>query len=197
MPFKPLPVLRDTIDEIEISSPCSVPWEGMRGDDRVRFCGQCRQNVYNVREMSRAEARRLIANREQRVCVRIFRRDDGTVVTADCWSRLRAARRRGLLPFVAMMIIVGCTELLAAGFGIRTLWSAFHRPGMGATTPRPVPEMAAPLAGEPKPQPPYPLPPLMGAPPPPKMIGKTSQKMGEIAAPVGHMAGRVRHKQKP
>jgi hypothetical protein len=50
------------------------------GDGRTRFCGQCRQNVYNVEAMSRGEARRLIAAREGRVCVRILRRPDGTVV---------------------------------------------------------------------------------------------------------------------
>jgi hypothetical protein len=114
----------DTIDQIEISSPCTVSWEEMRaaggagGDERVRFCGQCRQNVYNVEAMSRLEARRLIAAREGRVCVRILRRPDGTVVTADCWARLRAARRRGFLPFLSMMVLVGITELIAVGLGL-------------------------------------------------------------------------------
>jgi len=49
---------RDGVDQIEISSPCTVSWDGMRpagGDGRVRFCGQCRQNVYNVEATSRAE----------------------------------------------------------------------------------------------------------------------------------------------
>jgi xanthine dehydrogenase molybdopterin-binding subunit B len=32
----------------------------MPADDRVRFCGQCRQNVFNVAALSRDEARRLI-----------------------------------------------------------------------------------------------------------------------------------------
>ena len=112
---------RDAIDQIEISSPCTVSWDEMRaagGDGRVRFCGQCRQNVYNVEAMSRVEARRLIAAREGRVCVRILRRPDGTVVTADCWARLRAARRRGFLPFLGMMVLVGFTELIAIGVGL-------------------------------------------------------------------------------
>jgi hypothetical protein len=112
---------RDAIDEIEISSPCTVSWDDMRaagGDGRVRFCGQCRQNVYNVEAMSRVQARRLIAARERRVCVRILRRPDGTVVTADCWARLRAARRRGFLPFLGMMVFVGFTELIAMGVGL-------------------------------------------------------------------------------
>jgi len=119
-------VPRDAIDQIEISSPCTVSWDEMRaagGDGRVRFCGQCRQNVYNVEAMSRVEARRLIGAREGRVCVRILRRPDGTIVTADCWARLRAARRRGFLPFLGMIVLVGLTELVAIGAGLCRLRS--------------------------------------------------------------------------
>lgn len=135
---------RDAIDEIEISSPCTVDWEGMRqrpGDGRVRFCGQCRQNVYNVEAMSRGEARRLIAAREGSVCVRILRRPDGTVVTADCWARLRAARRRGILPFLGMMLLVALTEICAIGVGLFRL----HRM-VGGQTDRPVTSVAVPRA---------------------------------------------------
>jgi hypothetical protein len=66
----------------------------------------------------RAEARRLLAEREGRLCVRILRRSDGTVVTADCWTRLRAARRRGIAPFLAMLLVVAWAELLAIRFGL-------------------------------------------------------------------------------
>jgi hypothetical protein len=132
---------RDDIDQIEISSPCTVSWEEMRqtpGDGRVRFCGQCRQNVYNVEAMSRGEARRLIAAREGSVCVRILRRPDGTVVTADCWARLRAARRRGILPFLGMMLLVGLTELIAIGVGLSRLHSfIYRRPALENIEPAP------------------------------------------------------------
>ena len=40
---------------------------------------QCKQNVYNVSELTRAEANRLL---RARACVRIYRRPDNTVVTA-------------------------------------------------------------------------------------------------------------------
>ncbi len=106
------------MDQIVIASPCTVPWSSMPGDDRVRFCGRCRQNVYNVEGFGRAEARRLVAEGEGRLCVRILRRTDGTVVTADCWARLRAARRRGIAAFLAMLLVVGWTELVAIRFGL-------------------------------------------------------------------------------
>lgn len=136
---------RDEVDQIEIKSPCTVSWDEMRpagGDGRVRFCGQCRQNVYNVEMMGRGEARRLIAMREGRVCVRILRRPDGTVVTADCWARLRAARRRGFLPFVGMLVLVGFTELIAIGAGLTRLKTRW-----GAPPPAP-PRVSLPIAGQ-------------------------------------------------
>jgi len=151
----------DAIDEIEISSPCSESWGEMRrtpGEEWVRFCGRCRQNVYNVEAMSRGQARRLIAEREGRVCVRILRRPDGTVVTADCWARLRAARRRGLLPFLGMLVLVGFTELISIGVGLARLKGIFGAPPARvslpvlrtpAPLPHPSPTMGLPEAPEP------------------------------------------------
>jgi hypothetical protein len=83
------------LDRIEIASPCNVPWDSMEGDDRKRFCGECKLDVYNVAAMTRAEAEDLVA-RDGRVCVRLFRRADGTVLTADCAVGLRLKRRRRL-----------------------------------------------------------------------------------------------------
>jgi hypothetical protein len=66
----------------------------MHGDNRVRFCDQCQLNVYNLSELSRVEAERLIAATEGRLCARFYRRADGTVLTKDCPVGLRALRKR-------------------------------------------------------------------------------------------------------
>ena len=79
----PLPVLED----IRIASPCDVPWESMQGDGRVRFCGQCRLNVYDLSGMTRAEGEALIAKglaAGKLPCVQLWRRADGTILTQDC-----------------------------------------------------------------------------------------------------------------
>jgi hypothetical protein len=60
----------------------------------VRFCGQCKLNVYNLTDMPRAEAEKLVQEREGRLCVRFFRRHDGTVLTRDCPVGIRAVRQR-------------------------------------------------------------------------------------------------------
>ncbi len=167
--------LRDAVDRIEIASPCTVPWETMPGNERVRFCGQCRQNVFNVEALSRDEARRLVERQEGRVCVRMLRRPDGTVVTADCWARLRAARRRGILPFIAMLLIVGFAELLAIGSGLsglrRLMGSPAARPPV--TSPQ-VPTLRVPT---------------------PSAVPPSIRKMGEMIPPA-HLLGRVAYKSK-
>lgn len=66
----------------------------MTGDDRVRHCDLCSLHVYNIAEMSRTDAEALIANTEGRICARVFRRADGTIITRDCPVGLRAIRRR-------------------------------------------------------------------------------------------------------
>jgi hypothetical protein len=102
-----LPVLPESLlDDIEIATPCSADWNAMPGDERVRHCPDCRLNVYNVAAMSRREAGLLIQQREGRLCLRLFRRSDGTIITADCWDKLRAARRRGRLAFACALVLV-------------------------------------------------------------------------------------------
>lgn len=83
----------------------------MTGDDRVRFCDLCNLHVYNLAELTRTEAESLIANSEGRICARLFRRSDGTVITKDCPVGLRALRRRAAkvasVVFAAFMSLVG------------------------------------------------------------------------------------------
>lgn len=85
---------RVSLDVIDIASPCPAAWDEMRGDDRVRYCGECRLNVYNLSEMSRTEAEAFVSQREGRACIRIYRRADGKTLTRDCPIGLRAVRRR-------------------------------------------------------------------------------------------------------
>jgi hypothetical protein len=84
------------LEDIRIASPCPADWDAMYGDDRKRFCGDCKLNVYNLSGMTRAEAETLIMNAEGRLCIRMYRRADGTVITSDCpvgWERIKQRTR--------------------------------------------------------------------------------------------------------
>lgn len=84
----------DRLNRLRIASPCPTTWEQMAGDERVRFCDLCNLHVYNIGEMTHQQATALIANTEGRICARLYRRSDGTIITKDCPVGLRAIRRR-------------------------------------------------------------------------------------------------------
>ena len=80
------------LNNIRIASPCSANWDEMYGNDRMRHCGQCKLNVYNLSGMTRQEAEALVTYAEGRLCVRFYRRTDGTVITENCpvgWARVK------------------------------------------------------------------------------------------------------------
>jgi hypothetical protein len=82
------------LNNIKIASPCSQDWNAMSGDTRKRFCSDCKLNVYNLSGMTKAEAENLLMNSEGRLCVRFYRRSDGTVLTQDCPVGWAAFKRR-------------------------------------------------------------------------------------------------------
>jgi hypothetical protein len=85
----------DLLNDIRIASPCHEAWDRMTGDDRARHCGSCDKTVYNLSAMTADEAAALFREREGRICVRLYRRRDGTVLTADCpVGRAKRFRRR-------------------------------------------------------------------------------------------------------
>ncbi len=81
------------LDDVRVATPCNADWNAMRGDERTRFCATCAKNVYNLSEMSRAAAMTLVREKEGHLCVRFYRREDGTMLTDDCPVGLRAVRR--------------------------------------------------------------------------------------------------------
>ncbi len=82
------------LDNVSVAAPCPADWNRMIGGDRVRFCGQCQLNVYNLSALSKDEAESLIVRTEGRLCVRFFRRKDGSIISEDCPVGLRALKRR-------------------------------------------------------------------------------------------------------
>ncbi len=81
-------------DRAFIEIPCPTSWENMTGDDTVRFCGQCSLNVYNISSMTDKEAEAVFAKGKngERLCARLYRRPDGTVMTDNCPRALRKIR---------------------------------------------------------------------------------------------------------
>ena len=118
------------LDYVTVAAPCSAGWDNMIGSERVRFCGQCQLNVYNLSEMTKQDAERLVTQAEGRLCIRYYRRADGTILTRNCPVGLRALKRRlsRIASASASALISFCAGILAV-----TGWRE-----------RPLPQVAAP-----------------------------------------------------
>jgi hypothetical protein len=66
----------------------------MAGDDRIRFCPQCKLDVFNFSQMSSDEIQRIVAARTGRLCARFYQRTDGTMLTKNCPVGFRSAMLR-------------------------------------------------------------------------------------------------------
>ncbi|MEP7211684.1 MAG: hypothetical protein ABI791_01315 [Acidobacteriota bacterium] len=149
---------KSPLDNLKIASPCSASWNEMYGNERKRFCGDCKLNVYNLSGMTRDDAERLLVSSEGQLCVRYFRRADGTVLTKDCpvgWAKVR--QRLSVYTTAAFSLIL--TFLTGVFFvsifrkteiGVRRIPSIFASP-----TPEPLmgaiaisPTMGKPQMGE-------------------------------------------------
>lgn len=87
-----MPKYDSPLNNIKIASPCSANWNEMYGNDRKRFCGDCKLNVFNLSGMTKYDAENLLMNSEGRLCVRYFQRSDGTTLTTDCpvgWAKVK------------------------------------------------------------------------------------------------------------
>lgn len=81
------------LQTISIAIPCTADWGKMTGNDQVRFCQECKLNVYNISGMTQYQAEDLIRKTEGRLCVRYFRRTDGTILTQNCPVGLQALKK--------------------------------------------------------------------------------------------------------
>lgn len=115
------------LEDLRIASPCHERWSDMIGDDVVRHCARCDKHVYDLSSLPRAEAERVVREREGTLCVRFFRRTDGTVLTADCPEGAQRRRRRRLAIVASGIAGVGIAAA-AAGLAAATLHDPATRP---------------------------------------------------------------------
>ena len=135
-----MPAAQDFLNRLQIASPCPASWAEMSGDERARFCATCEKHVYDFSKMTAAEGMALIREKEGQVCARLWRRADGTVITADCpvGAMRLANRRRARLPWAA----AACLSVVMANIACAPKRAPATAPApIAAQTQRARPEM--------------------------------------------------------
>lgn len=92
--------------DIRVASPCHETWDSMTGDERKRFCAKCQLHVHDVSALTEAEVVKLFEAESGRVCGRLYRRADGTVLMKDCPVGVARVRRRLAVAMTAAATMV-------------------------------------------------------------------------------------------
>ncbi len=132
------------LQNVRIASPCTASWDAMKpvNGDRVRFCDGCRKRVYNLSALGQAEAEGLLRANEGHLCVRYYRRTDGTILTNDCPVGLAAARQ---LVMTRAKASVGLCFLLCIALAAHNATQRLGKPMTGDSVPGT--GLSAPLMG--------------------------------------------------
>jgi len=157
--------------KIHIATPCQARWDEMKGDERARFCLHCSKHVYNLSAMSAPAAAELVREKEGNLCVRFYRRADGTVLHGkDCpvgmaryRQRMRAFWSAGVSAIVLMFAharaFAGSDNQVAIPDAAKNLSVQIvpgldpGRPTMGDMMPAPPPPAPSPIPLPPVPSP--------------------------------------------
>jgi hypothetical protein len=120
---------KDKWENITVAKNCPVDWNSMKGDEKIRFCGKCSQNVYNLSEMTREQAAAVIQEQGGDMCIRIYRRLDGTIKTSDCPEVMTPPSV--YLPMLAAGLAVGGLAMYAGMSYVSSIQQGkmqFHQP---------------------------------------------------------------------
>jgi len=109
--------------DVQVASACSESWEGMSGSLRERFCESCNRQVHDLAAMTPRQIERLVATSGGRLCGRVTRRQDGSLVT------LPAERGRGRLATLTLSVALGAAPAALAQAGSTTPAPSFSLKG--------------------------------------------------------------------
>jgi hypothetical protein len=143
-----MPTYTNPLEHVKVAAPCPADWGKMVGDGRVRYCNRCSLHVYNLSGMTRREAEALVTSSEGRLCVRFYRRPDGTILTRNCPVGLSALKRRAAHAATATLTaVLGFFAGLGLNFGVERSLSPSIMEASAVPAP-PMPEAKAEVVEE-------------------------------------------------
>lgn len=103
-------IVSTSFQEIKIASPCHVPIDKMEDRGSCFHCHDCNLNVYHFSNLTNAEIASLLNQNNEKLCIGMFKREDGTVITKDCPLGLKdlglVYRRSGFFKAASFLILI-------------------------------------------------------------------------------------------
>jgi len=93
--------------EPSIARPCEESWAAMNGGARQRHCQLCDKQVHNFAVMTASEIEKLVLKSEGKLCARITRREDGSLVTLEAQPRVSIAAQVAVSASLALSAVAG------------------------------------------------------------------------------------------
>lgn len=103
--------MKYTLENFEVPQPCAMNWDEMTGNEEVRHCGKCQHQIYNISEMPKRRALKVLNQPNERVCISYLQDEQNQVIT----QTYLGIFKRNLVKFVSatLAIIFSLTSIQA------------------------------------------------------------------------------------
>ena len=73
--------MKNSLENLEIKNPCQMDWEEMMGNEKVRRCERCQQSIYNISELTRRRALKVLNQPNEKICISYLQDENKQIIT--------------------------------------------------------------------------------------------------------------------
>ena len=94
--------MKYTLENFEVPQPCSMNWDEMTGNEEIRHCDRCQHQIYNLSEMPKRRALKVLNQPNEKVCVTYLQDEQNQVITQNYFGIFK----RNFVKFVSAVLAI-------------------------------------------------------------------------------------------
>ncbi len=95
--------MKYTLENFEVPKPCSMNWDEMTGNEEIRHCEKCQHPIYNISEMPKRRALKVLNQPDEKVCVSYLQDEQSQVITQTYFGIFKRNFVKGLSAVLAII----------------------------------------------------------------------------------------------